>query len=162
MKQATHFSDKVKLWFMPPGWRPRNLPPYEKKNPHTTARDQVKFRTPALSGSTPYLSAQLVLSMATLLLVIRDASPFTALERVILSLLLWFGVTLWGAILESKPWARIVELVRIALNFLVLNIFFNLHQFPAPWTAALASISVVSALWVWFGMNEKGMEASLA
>jgi sterol desaturase/sphingolipid hydroxylase (fatty acid hydroxylase superfamily) len=162
MKQATHFSDKVKLWFMPPGWRPRNLPPYDKKNPHTTARDQVKYRTPALSGSTPYLSAQLVLSMATLLLVIRDASPFTALEKVIMSLVLWFGVTLWGAILESKPWARAGELSRIALNFLVLNTLFNLHQFPSIWTVGLASISAASALWVWFGMSENKPETSLA
>jgi sterol desaturase/sphingolipid hydroxylase (fatty acid hydroxylase superfamily) len=153
MRQATHWIDKIKLWFMPPGWRPRNLPPYEKRNPHTCARDQVKYQTRALPGSTPYLLAQLVISMSTLFLVIRDQSPLSGAEKVIVSVALWLAVTLWGAILESKPWARPAEMVRITAQFLVMNVIFNLHQFSFEWTALLASTSVASALWVWLAMG---------
>lgn len=161
MRQASHWVDKIKIWFMPPGWRPRNLPPYERKNPHTHAKDQVKYRSNPLPGSTPYLLAQLVICMATLFLIIRDQSPLTGIEKIILSVALWIAVTLWGAILESKPWARAGELIRIAAHFLILNVFFNLHQFSFEWTAVLATTSVASALWVWLAMGTPELEQGL-
>ncbi|NDG84069.1 MAG: fatty acid hydroxylase family protein, partial [Proteobacteria bacterium] len=153
MKAATHFSDKIKIWFMPPGWRPRNLPPYEKKNPHTDARNQVKYRTKALSGSTGYLMTQLVFSMAILQLVINDRSPFSGAERVLVSILLWVAVTVWAAILESKTWAKAAELARIALSFTCINILFNLHGMSPAWGTGLAAISLFSALWVLFRLG---------
>ena len=155
MKQATHFVDKIKLWFMPPGWRPRNLPPYENKSPHTCAKDQIKFVTKAIPGSTGYLLANLALFMGVLQFVINDKSPLRISEKIWVSMLLWFGVTLWAAILESKPWARMGETFRICLTFLSLNVLFNIHHFSFLWTASLATVSAASILWVWFGMGEK-------
>jgi hypothetical protein len=70
-------------------------------------------------------------------------------------MLLWFGVTLWAAILESKPWAKMGETFRICLTFLSLNVLFNIHHFSFIWTASLATLSAASILWVWFGMGEK-------
>jgi sterol desaturase/sphingolipid hydroxylase (fatty acid hydroxylase superfamily) len=153
MKQATHFSDKIKLWFMPPGWRPRNLPPYEKKSPHTNARDQVKYRTKAISGSTGYLVFQLAMSMGVLQFVINDHSPLTPFEKSIVALSLWAGVTLWAAILESKSWAKSAEILRIILVFVILSLILMMHQFTVQWMAALAVLSVSSALWVIFGFG---------
>ncbi len=154
MRQATHFSDKIKLWFMPPGWRPRNLPPYVK-NPHTNEREQVKYRSNALSGSRGYLLTHLVLSLGVMELVISDKSPLPGPQKIGVTLLLWAGVTLWAAILESKPWAKTVELLRIAVTFVSLNVIFNLHRFPFHWTAILAALSVSSALWVMFGIGTR-------
>ncbi len=155
MKQATHFSDKIKLWFMPPGWRPRNLPPYEKKNPHTNAKNQIKYQTRALNGSSAYLISQLVILMGTLQFVINDKSPLSTIEKIIVSLCLWAGVTIWAAILESKPWAKTAELVRIVVTFMVMNILFNIHHFSLNWTAALATLSVTCAVWVMFGIGTR-------
>jgi hypothetical protein len=155
MKQATHFVDKIKIWFMPPGWRPRNLPPYENKSPHSCAKDQIKYVSKAIPGSTGYLLANLALFMGILQFVINDKSPLKVSEKIWVSMLLWFGVTLWAAILESKPWAKMGELFRICLTFLSLNVLFNIYHFSFIWTASLATISAASILWVWFGLGEK-------
>jgi hypothetical protein len=76
------------------------------------------------------------------------------MEKVWISIILWLGVTLWSAILESKSWAKMGELFRITLTFFTLNVLFNIYHFSLTWTAALATVSVASALWVWFGMGE--------
>ncbi len=160
MKQATHFSDKIKIWFMPPGWRPRNLPPYDNKSPHSCAKDQIKYVSKALPGSTTYLAFQLVLSMGILLLVIRNDSPLSVVERVLVAMTLWFGITLWSAILEAKKWAKTGELLRIAISAMVLGTIFNLHGFSSAWMIAIMGVTLGSAIWVLLGMKSPGQLAT--
>lgn len=155
MKQATHFVDKIKLWFMPPGWRPRNLGPYENKSPHTNAKDQIKYVSKALPNSAIYLTLQMILSMGILIVIIRNDSPLTILERILVGFSLWLGITFWAAILESKSWARTGELVRIGISATLLGSVIVTHGFDSFWMTALGAVSLASAAWVLFGMRPK-------
>lgn len=144
MKQATHFSDKIKIWFMPPGWRPRNLPPYDK-TPWRNAQEQVKYVSQALPRSKPYLVFQLVVSMAALFLVIRPDSPLGIAERFWVAVLLWINVTSWAAILESRSWARRLEWARIPVFYVCLAIFL-----PAPFQLIVGAAAILNVLfWGW-------------
>ncbi|MBS1958298.1 MAG: sterol desaturase family protein [Bdellovibrionales bacterium] len=116
MMAADHFIDKIKVCFMPPGWRPRNLPPFEKSQ-WKNADTQIKYQTKAMPGSTAYLVAQLAISMAAMFLVIRKDTFLTTGEQLWLSFVLWLNVTTWGAILERRSWIRTAEYVRIALFY---------------------------------------------
>jgi alkylglycerol monooxygenase len=155
MKQATHWQDKILLWIKPPGFRPRNLPPYEKP-PHSSAVDQIKYQTPALPNSTPYLLVQLVLSLALMGLVVGNSSKLDTLEKTLLSFLLWVGITAWGGILESRKWAVPVEALRIPVvaGFLVFHLG---DDYPVFRENAVSIFLSSGLLWAWavFGMQEK-------
>jgi alkylglycerol monooxygenase len=140
MKTATHLIDKIKLWFMPPDWRPRNLPPHTKPT-GVTAENQIKFRTKAMPYSTPYLLLQLVISFGLGLMVISDHSPFSEMEKIWVSLLLWLGITNWGGILQRRRWVIPAEFSRILLlagSFAILN----------PATAVVSAfVGLITVLW---------------
>ena len=152
MKSATHFSDKLKIWFMPPGWRPRNLEPFPKNS--ANAKMQIKFQTVALKGSKLYLILQMALSMGILLFAIRTGSPLSILEKFGVTLFLWIGITLWAAILESKSWAKWGEILRIICGAIFFGLMFKLHSFDFIWTVFTLFIAIASLAWVLLGMGE--------
>ena len=118
---APHLWDKFKLWFMPPGWRPRGLPGNrEGSRIWTHASLQEKYQTQALPGSTPYLLAQLVPAFWMMFLVIGNESPLETLEKFALSLSLWLVVTSWGAILDARQGARLLAIGANALTLAAL------------------------------------------
>jgi alkylglycerol monooxygenase len=59
---APYAIDKVKVWFMPLGWRPRGLPPNEP-NIETTPANQEKYRNQLMPNAKPYLIAHLILGV---------------------------------------------------------------------------------------------------
>ncbi len=160
-RQATHFVDKVLVWFKPPGWRPRNLPPYEK-GPAVTAATQVKYVTQPLAGSTPYLAFQCITAFAVLYLVIDGKSPLTTWEKVAVSALLWLAVTVWGGMLESKKWAKGLETIRLPLFYLLCIHLVQTHFSHVAWALPLATVYCAGSLvWMLGGVKFlQGMNAS--
>ncbi|MGE0708322.1 MAG: sterol desaturase family protein [Planctomycetota bacterium] len=105
-----------KLWapFAPPEWRPAELGGPVTAPPVTRAA-QVKYSAQASPATGAYVSAQFVpaLVIATLLLGFHrqlGAGPAFAVA-------VWVFLTLQavGGLLESRPWARPLELARLAL-----------------------------------------------
>jgi len=152
---APYIWDKFKLWFMPPGWRPRGLP--EKREGSRIwehAHLQEKYQTQALIGSTLYLSAQLIPAFWMMFLVIGNQSPLTTLEKFVLSLALWLLVTSWGAILESRIHAKSLALFAntttlCALIWSYKEELLALNQFS--WSLTLG---LVFCLWAAFALKK--------
>jgi sterol desaturase/sphingolipid hydroxylase (fatty acid hydroxylase superfamily) len=142
-RQATHFVDKIQLWFRPPGWRPRNLPPYEKL-PHKNAQEQIKYQTHELKGSRAYLIFQMIFGLVLMFLVIGHHSGLTTTQKIILSLLLWLQVTGWGMILESKSYAKVFEMIRIPLLAGFLIWIYSTSMATTTIVPALVVIAVLS------------------
>lgn len=145
-KQASHFSDKIKVWLKPPGWRPRNLPPFEKLPPKS-AETQVKYSSEELPNSRPYLLFQLLVLMSSLFLVISPKSPLTNFERVVVSGLLWWGVTQWAAILESKKWARVVEYARLCVSTGVIAFILQRHGTSELLPVLTIASGLIAVVW---------------
>ncbi|MBY0517204.1 MAG: sterol desaturase family protein [Bacteriovoracaceae bacterium] len=110
--------DKVRLWFMPLGWRPedvRNMPRF-RVNEKTFKKYEVKVD----SGRKAYLIVQAALGVALMGLTINLQLPFSVAERVWLSVLIWLMITSWGGLLEKKNWAWKLEGTRLALTVFTL------------------------------------------
>lgn len=112
--QAPYFWDKIKVWFMPPGWMPRGLDKGPVKKLGMTLSEQVKYSAVSFGGSIPYLSLHVALGLGYMLLVISPKSPLTGWERAAGSGLIWLMIIAWGGILESKRWAPFLEVIRVA------------------------------------------------
>jgi alkylglycerol monooxygenase len=140
---APYFWDKIRLWFMPLGWRPRGLP----AKPiliETTLENQVRFQTKMFPQTKPYLIVQAILGIFLMMMVIKSNSVWDTQERWIGAFLLWFQIVNWSGILESKSWLFIAEIIRIPLTVVCVLLF---SPISTPLTLGLIVIAIISMFW---------------
>lgn len=145
-KETPYLWDKIRIWFMPTGWRPRGVSPTEE-HPVWTKNNFVKFTSEPISGSYPYLSFQLVLSFIVMFFVIYDHSPLSAFDKTILSLLLWMSTTSWSFFMESKKDTFKLESTRLILTSLFLLYCLNKHDLGAFYIYLTLALTFVSIFW---------------
>lgn len=111
-RHSRRFADKLKVWFMPPEWRPADL-----GGPVTVpeaSRDmQQKYRLAVSRGLAAYVAVHfVVVTVATTLFLWIAASAATSVLAV-MSALIIASVIAWGGLFESKRWALPLELARL-------------------------------------------------
>ncbi len=142
---APFWSDKLRLWFMPLGWRPRGLPD-KPALVETTAQNQVRYSSVMFEGAKPYLIVHCMLSLALMMPVIKSNSDWSFAERWIGAGLLWFQIINWSGIMESKAWVIVSEFVRIALTVAAFIVFSHLSGLSA---AVVVGLGLLSVVWCW-------------
>lgn len=126
-KATKYVWDKIRIWFMPIGWRPRDLEPYFKGGRiGYDKKEQIKYVSSPMQKSKEYLIAQIGLGLAFLYLAINLQLPLEYWHRAILSVSIFMMIISWGAILESKLWAKALEVVRILAA--AISLIYVLHD----------------------------------
>lgn len=145
-KAAPRWIDKIKIWFMPLGWRPQGLP---AKQPiaEVTTQSQRRYRPEMFSHAKPYLIIHVLLGIVLMLFVINPQSPWTITERWVGALLLSHAIINWSGILESKRWLYHSEVVRLMLNCLLLTFFFD-HPLDHPASISYILFCLISFAWI--------------
>jgi alkylglycerol monooxygenase len=130
---APYWWDKLRIWFMPLGWRPRGLEtPTEKKRIGYTKAEQVKYQSQQLRGVKPYLIVQIVLALAVLMLTTNLKLPLAASDRLLLSGGIFAMIIAWGGLLRARKWAGLLEILRIVV--MAVSLAFVLDRSGmAPW-----------------------------
>lgn len=142
---APRWIDKLKIWFMPLGWRPQGLPPkppLKEINQH----NQVRFQTRMFYGAKPYLVVHILLGILLMMFIIDPKSPWSTSERWVGSLLLWHMIINWSGIMESKQWTFFSETFRLIITCSVL-IYFSHEAAYSPVNLIWIIISLVSIAW---------------
>jgi len=109
---APYWADKILLWFMPLGWKPRGWSP--DPGPRWRAEDQVKYQTTLTRETKIYLLCQLPPAIWLMMLVTKHESPLSLPQKIVVGALVSAGMIAWGGILEGKTWARKLEFARVA------------------------------------------------
>lgn len=143
-RQTPYLWDKIRIWFMPAGWRPRGVP--KKEMEEITLENQVKFRTEMFDNSVVYLIVQMVVGVALMLGVISNLAGWSTTERWIGAGLLWWHIINWSGILEAKSWLWLSENVRIIVTAAAL-IAFNKIVEPSAALFAIIAVSAFSMFW---------------
>lgn len=140
---ARTWSDRIGVWFRPPGWRPAGLPPLPGAA-HARPSDQVKYDPPTSWGLKVYAVAWFVpVSVAMVaLLVFEDTAP-TSLLATVTALILATTVT-WGGLFERRPWAVPAELLRLLAVATALVVWLG----PMA-VGGAAAMGIAGAAWVW-------------
>jgi alkylglycerol monooxygenase len=133
--------DKIRVWFMPSGWRPRDLPPFNHQA--ITEQNQVRYRSPMFAGARAYLIVQAVTAIPFTVMIISEESALSTSARWLGGTLLWLQIVNWGGILESRRWAWISEIVRLVLTLSYLLWIFPRNQFAIILVVALATCSLI-------------------
>ena len=151
-RRADSWWDKLRIWFMPTGWRPADVAArYPMSKPDLT--QFVKFDVPLNGAQKLYAAVQFVgyTLGGTALIAYGNALPVTAL------LIGWawvaFGLYALGVWLENRPWALWLEVLRLALNVPCLWLLEQSAVLPSsalswPLLAAYTLLSGLALYWL--------------
>ncbi|MBF7730125.1 sterol desaturase family protein [Pseudomonas sp. N040] len=162
-RDAVHASswwDKLRIWFMPTGWRPADVAArYPMVKPELS--QFVKFDVPLSAGQKRYALLQFAgyVLGTTWLLIVAAEHGFSDV------LIGWcwaaFGLYAIGVWLENRPWAFGLEVARLLLNVPALWLMQQAGLLPAGETAwlVLLAYSLLSGIFLWLPRRR---EAQLA
>ena len=144
-RETPFWWDKIRVWFMPAGWRPRGIP--EKEFIEITQENQKRFRPPMFARAKPYLIFQVILGIALMMGVISNLYGWSLVAKWIGALLLWWQIINWSGILEAKAWVLVSEITRIIFTAFAIIAFAGFAQ---PTLAILGNVLIVifSVCWV--------------
>ena len=148
--RAASWWDKLRIWFMPTGWRPADVAAkYPLSKPELS--QFVKFEVPLSAGQKVYAGVQFVLYLVggTYLLAISESLSL----GLLIASWAWvaFGLYSLGVWLENRPWARLLEVLRLLSSVPLLLALQQAALLPvgaAGWSV-LALYALASALWLW-------------
>lgn len=147
-RKAPYFIDKIKVWFMRPGWQPRGLEAKYDMEKAIEPNKPIRFNTTTPKGLAPYIAVNfLLVSLATSGLMFFEDSLLLS-QSVITILLVLFTSLVWGAMFERKSWAFLAEIIRLVSIAIITASYFFLNQIPA--TAAVITTLILVAMFVWF------------
>ena len=141
---APRWIDKLRIWFMPQGWRPEGLPA-NPAAPEVTRETVVLYDRPVPRGLNVYALVQFVsaLLLAVGLLVTRRYALLHAQLVVAALLVLWTLLNI-GGIFDHRPWALVSELVRLPV--VAALVVANVPDHQA--TVSVGLPLVVLAMWL--------------
>lgn len=161
---APYWWDKIRVWFMPLGWRPRGVGDGPIPRIGYTLEEQEKYRSTPLRGAQNYLLLQLAGGLVFMFFTINQGFPFGWTERVVMSLGIFTMIIAWGGILQSKRWAKGVETARLLFMGAVLVWALHLHGMALwhGWAGIVVSLWCgVSMMWLMSLRSEQMQEAVL-
>ena len=95
---APRMSDKVKLWFMPNGWRPTGVPP---RAPLTSVFGRTKLSSDLPKADRTRLLIQLPFLLGAMWMITRHESPLGPWGKAVLGAAVWAMIIGWGAALDA-------------------------------------------------------------
>ncbi|KPA89610.1 sterol desaturase [Pseudomonas asplenii] len=137
-RRAERYRDKLRIWFMPTGWRPADVAAKYPMTKHDLAHFR-KFEVPLEPRQQVYIALQFAVYVAlgSYLMNFAEKLPQAALVLGWAAMLL--GLFVLGAGLENRPWALKLEVTRLLLNV------------PLAWLAPLVGLWPASPLG-WIGL----------
>lgn len=160
--RAASWWDKLRIWFMPTGWRPADVAAkYPLSKPELS--QFVKFEVPLSAGQKFYAGVQFALYLVggTYLLAISESLTL----GLLIASWAWvaFGLYSLGVWLENRPWARLLEVLRLLSSVPLLLALQQAALLPvdaAGWSV-LALYALASALWLWrLPASAQGLQAA--
>ncbi len=142
---APHFWDKIRIWFMPTGWRPRGLPE-KPSEPEMTPENQVRYTSVMYKGAKPYLISQVVFGLYFAMIIMNINNGWSVVERFLGAISLWHMVFNWAGILESKKWVIPSEIIRILCAAAILLSFTGWYQ-NILIVALVSLIALIQMVW---------------
>ncbi|WP_258104615.1 sterol desaturase family protein [Marinoscillum sp. MHG1-6] len=146
---APYWWDKIKLWFMPLGWRPRGLRTNKPHRVGYTKAEQIKYTSTQFKGLKPYLIIHVAIGLLYLMVTINLSMPLTPLDRGIMSVGVFMMIISWGGLMQAKSWSIPLEILRNLFMAFSIVIILN-GRGIADWTSwitiaafALAGLSIL-------------------
>lgn len=150
--RAQSWWDKLRIWFMPTGWRPADVAARYPQEKPDLSRFR-KFEVPLGRGAQVYALLQFIVYLLGGVWLLAQGDGLSTVAALLGCL--WVGLGLYsiGCVLESRRWAWGVELLRLALNlplFWLADALGVLSMDVVAWTALLfyGLLSLLGFCWL--------------
>ncbi len=141
--------DKVRIWFMPTGWRPEDV---KKAYPLASTKDpyaQKKYETAASPLLKMWMLAQLFLTGALMLFLFNRIADYALFEILMGGLFLLLSIFSYTSLMDGSKINLITEVLKllVGIGLLVhLNGWFGIDQFIAFGSTTVMLYIVISML----------------
>jgi sterol desaturase/sphingolipid hydroxylase (fatty acid hydroxylase superfamily) len=150
---APRWVDKLRIGFMPQGWRPQGLPSNPVPAP-VTHQTVIHYDTQVPRGLNAYVLAHFVGALALAVgILVADGSMARGTLFVPAALVLW-ALLNTGGILDHRRWAFPSELLRLPVTAAALAAWLPKSPWRAPAQAALALSVLAFSLWLLYYRHE--------
>jgi hypothetical protein len=148
-RETKSYWDKVRLWFMPLGWRPSDVSYREPVKPYEKG-EYTRYESQEFSYARPYLMVQLVIGLGAMLFAMNMKNDLTTAGRFYFGSFLWLGMISWGAILESRKWGVLLEVMKSILIPIVLLFSYASFGFKEEHLNYFFSVNLLTLVWIVF------------
>ncbi len=114
-KNFPRVMDRVKLFFMPPEWRPAGAPPLPP-HPEVKPETYIKFDTVVPRGLTWYVLAQFVPIIAATFIILQMENTWPMPTLASVAGLILLAILTFGGMLDRKSWAFKWEMARLVVQ----------------------------------------------
>lgn len=147
VRRATRWTDRLRIVFGHPGWRPAELGgPITP--PEVTAATRTKFDPPVASTVRRYALVQFVVVLLATVKVLELAAVLPTHQTAALAFYVVLSITNIGGLLEGRGWAYAMELARQVTLAMTMVALAGLDLVPALWAAVAFGFFGASAGWV--------------
>jgi len=141
--RTNNWLDKFRIWFMPTGWRPKDV---AEKFPISIIEypyNQIKYNTNPSSALIYWSVFQLIATTSLMLFMFYNYSNIEASNLLLYGVIIFFGIYGYTSLMDNKRSALIAEALFCGLGFYVIlnsRDWFGLNQY----------ISIASYLMVFY------------
>lgn len=161
--RAQNYIDKLRIWFMPTGWRPADV---REKYPIEIIDDpftQVKYDTQASLGLHLWSWFQFILCLMLMLHMLYELADMTVGALYLYGTFLFLFVFSYSTLMDRKPYAVITETIKSVFGLVIVlqtGEWFNIDRI-IPWgTEFIAAHHIMSIFVVaWFVKYELRQES---
>lgn len=145
-RETPFWWDKIRIWFMPAGWRPRGVT--HKEFIEITNENQIRFLPAMFANAKLYLVFQVVLGIVLMMGVISNLYGWSIGAKWAGAFLLWWQIINWGGILEAKSWLWISEVLRISATVFIIGFLGQIYDSSGLFFGILV-VAAVSLIWTY-------------
>jgi hypothetical protein len=154
MRHARRWRDKLRVWLMPPGWRPADVAERFAKPAFDIHR--AEYDPPLARGMAVYAALQFVLLLGMAVHFLGVAATASWPQALGYGAYLMFALCVLGALLEGRRWAPWIEALRTLGTTLAPAI--GGHWFGSVWshgvvTACVLVFATSTVMALWLGLR---------
>jgi len=141
---APFWSDKLRIWFMPQGWRPRGLAP-NPSAPEVSRETVINYDTRVPRQLNAYALAHFVAALLVAIVLLAAERSLAPVRLVVAAVLVLWALLDIGGIFDHRRWALPSELIRLPVTALALAATLP----DGPWLAPARAGLVLAVVGLW-------------
>jgi hypothetical protein len=121
--RTKNWLDKLRIWFMPTGWRPKDV---VEKYPIEIIKDPYnfkKYKTPASKALIHWSEYQLITTTLLMLFMFYNYANIAFNDLLIYGFILFIGIYGYSSLMDQKKFAVYIEVFRSLFALIILYQF---------------------------------------
>jgi hypothetical protein len=136
--------DKLRIWFMPQGWRPHGLPP-NTTAPEVSRKTVINYHTRVPRELNGYALIHFVAALAVAIVLLATEGSLQPTRLVATAMLVLWALLGIGGIFDHRRWALPSELIRLPITAFALAAVLP----EGPWLMPVRATLVLTVVGMW-------------